>query len=94
MSIDLFAEGMDKDDWFEMDNQPAAPYLGQGFFSAGEMLPYYSYGYGAGGKIKVLDDGIKISLPFYMPVSSSYALVNYDVTYSRIGSTVLPEVDL
>lgn len=94
VSIDLFAEGMDKDDWFEMDNQPAAPYLGEGFFSAGEMLPYYSYGYGAGGKIKALDDGIKVSLPFYMPVSSSYALVNYDLTYSHIGSTVLPEVDL
>lgn len=94
VSIDLFAEGMDKDDCFAMDNDSAAPYIGEGFFSDGEMLPYYTYGYGAGAKIKVLDEGIAVSLPFYMPVSSSYVLVNYDITYSHVGTTVLPEVDL
>ena len=95
MSVDLFAEGMDKDDYFVVTNDYALAYIGEGFFSDGELLPYFSYGYGIDGKVKLNDDGgLTAVLSFYMPISNSYIPVTYTITYSNIGSTSIPEVDL
>ncbi len=94
ISVDLFTEGMDRDDYFSCDNDYAAAYIGEGFFSDGELLPYFSFGYGDGAKVKVGDGTLTAILPFYLPSSSSYTPVTYTITYSHLGSTVLPEVDL
>lgn len=94
VSVDLFTEGMDRDDYFSCNNDYAASYIGEGFFSEGELLPYFSLGYGDGAKVKVGDGTLTAVLPFYMPSSSSYIPVTYTITYSNVGSTVLPEVDL
>lgn len=95
MSVDLFTEGMDKEDYFAVTNEYALAYIGEGFFSDGELLPYFSYGYGIDAKVKINDDGgLTAVLSFYMPVSNSYIPVTYTITYSDIGSTSIPEVDL
>ena len=79
-----------------VNNQNAAPFIGSGFLSELENIPYFTLGYGhdASFTYDEASETITVTLPFYVAISGYYYDMGYKLTYSNIGTTKLPEVAL
>ena len=95
MSSSLFFKQADEDGYFWCNNDYAQAFIGEGFFSDGELLSYFSEGYVTEAKLKEDNGDIIVSLDFYFPYDSSTILeMTYTAKYSHIGTTKIPDVDL
>lgn len=77
---------------YECNNDYAKAFVGAGFFSDFNALPFFSYGYGLGATVKY-DSGQKAlvaSLPFYYVLNGGLYELVYEISYSNLGTTSLP----
>ena len=93
ISGDLFRK---RGENYIVNNQNAAPFIGSGFLSDLENIPYFTLGYGhdASFTYDETSETITVTLPFYVAISGYYFDMGYKLTYSNIGTTKLPEVAL
>lgn len=94
VNVSLFTSGEDSKGYHFCKNDSAKAFMGMGFLSDAETLSYFSSGYGTDAKIKKDGDNIICLISFYYSDGTYYYEVGYKLTYSNIGSTILPEYDL
>ena len=92
VSGDLFSK---EGDTYVVNNVNADGYIGLGFLSDFEMVPYFMYGFGHDSSFTydLENNSITIDLPFYLALEGYYYSMGYRLTYTNLGTTEIGEVE-
>ena len=92
VSGDLFSK---EGDTYVVNNVNADGYIGLGFLSDFEMVPYFMYGFGHDSSFTYdsENNSITIDLPFYLALEGYYYSIGYRLTYTNLGTTEIGEVE-
>ncbi len=87
ISPDLFSS-KNENGKYEVENNFAKSFIGNGFLSEIESVVFFEYGYGYGASLSYdeANESVKVEIPFYYD-GNDYL---YELNYYNIGKTVLP----